>query len=46
MEAQAAQVPPQMKPMFEFMKKKMTERLQQLDGGAAQSAPAAAPAGK
>jgi predicted Zn-dependent peptidase len=39
MEAQAAQVPPQMKPVFEYMKKKMTERLQQLEGGAA-------PAGK
>jgi hypothetical protein len=39
MEGQAAQVPPQMKPMFEYMKKKMAERLQQLEGGAA-------PAGK
>ena len=48
MEAQAAQVPPQMKPMFDFMKKKITERLQQLEGGAAPAAPApaAAPAGK
>jgi predicted Zn-dependent peptidase len=39
MEGQSAQVPPQMKPMFEYMKKKMAERLQQLEGGAA-------PAGK
>jgi hypothetical protein len=40
LEAQAAQVPPQMKPMFEYMKKKMNERLQQLEGGAAPAAPA------
>ena len=42
-ETQAAQVPPQMKPMFDFMKKKMTERLQQLDreSPAAPAAPAA-----
>jgi hypothetical protein len=29
-----------MKPMFEYMKKKMNERLQQLEGGAAPAAPA------
>ncbi len=52
LEAQAAQVPPQMKPMLDFMKKKMTERLQQLEAGGATAAPApaaapaAAPAGK
>ncbi len=41
MEAQSAQVPPQMKPVFDYMKKKMAERLQQLEGAGA--APAAAP---
>jgi predicted Zn-dependent peptidase len=40
LETQAAQVPPQMKPMFDFMKKKMTERLQQLESEAP-AAPAA-----
>jgi predicted Zn-dependent peptidase len=42
LEAQAAQVPPQMKPMLDYMKKKMGDRLKELEGGAA--APAAAPA--
>jgi len=44
MEAQGAQVPPQMKPMFDYMKKKMQTRIAELEanGGAA---PAAAPAG-
>ena len=41
LEAQSAQVPPQAKPMFDYMKKKMTERLQQLEGGSAPAAPAA-----
>ena len=40
LEAQAGQVPPQMKPMFDYMKKKMNERLQQLEGGAAPASPA------
>jgi hypothetical protein len=47
MEAQSAQVPPQMKPMFDYMKKKMQGRIAELEasGGAAPAeAPAAAPA--
>ncbi|NBV63644.1 MAG: transcriptional regulator, partial [Planctomycetes bacterium] len=42
LDAQAAQVPPQMKPMLDYMKKKMGDRLKELEGGA--PAPAAAPA--
>jgi len=47
MEAQSAQVPPQMKPMLDYMKKKMQGRIAELEasGGAAPAeAPAAAPA--
>jgi len=55
MEAQGAQVPPQMKPMFDYMKKKMQVRIAELEAGgaaapeapadaAAKKAPVAAPA--
>ena len=43
MEAQSAQVPPQMKPMFDYMKKKMQGRIAELEAGGG-AAPAAAPA--
>lgn len=33
MESQAAQVPPQMKPVFDFLRKKLEARLQQLESG-------------
>jgi predicted Zn-dependent peptidase len=33
MDAQAAQVPPQMKPVFDFLRKKLEARLQQLEAG-------------
>ncbi|MCE9619309.1 MAG: insulinase family protein [Planctomycetes bacterium] len=50
MEAQSAQVPPQMKPMFDYMKKKINDRIAQLEAGgapaAAKDAPAAPAAGK
>jgi hypothetical protein len=40
MEAQGAQVPPQMKPMFDYMKKKMQGRIAELEaGGGAPAAP-------
>ncbi len=35
MESQAEQVPPQMKPMFEFMQKKIRERIAELEKGGA-----------
>jgi len=55
MEAQGAQVPPQMKPMLDYMKKKMQVRIAELEAGgaaapeapadaAAKKAPVAAPA--
>ena len=43
MEAQGAQVPPQMKPMFDYMKKKMQGRIAELEAGGG-TAPVAAPA--
>ena len=43
MEAQGAQVPAQMKPMFDYMKKKMEGRIAELEAGGS-AAPAAAPA--
>ena len=33
LEAQAAQVPPQMAPVMDYLKKKMQERIGQLEGG-------------
>ena len=44
MEAQGAQVPAQMKPMFDYMKKKMEGRIAELEAGGGAAAPAAAPA--
>jgi hypothetical protein len=43
MEAQGAQVPAQMKPMFDYMKKKLQGRIAELEAGGG-AAPAAAPA--
>ncbi len=39
--AQSGQVPPPMKPAFDYMLKKMTERLAELDAGAPAASPAA-----
>jgi hypothetical protein len=44
MEAQVAQVPPQMKPMFDYMKKKIQARIAELEAGGAPAAATAAPA--
>ena len=43
MEAQAAQIPPQMKPMIDFMKKKLLQRIAELEAAGA-GAPATEPA--